>query len=135
MASPKSGKSASAVAPAAPDAAHDADNADPGEVSKAMAEALTRPKAKYSLTKVKPFVPAESSVQDEPGEEPTWIEILLTDESGAVVPGEPYEIEMPDGRVHSATLDHEGFARVEGIDPGTCQVRFPERCNDSWARA
>jgi len=134
MASPKSGKAASAVAAAAPDAAHDADSASPGEVSKVKAEALTRPKAKYSPTKASPFKPSDATGDETPGEEPTWIEILLKDEQGAAVPGEPYEIEMPDGRVHSATLDHQGFARIDGIDPGTCKVRFPERCNDSWAR-
>lgn len=134
MASPKSGKAASAVAPEAPTAAHDADSADPGEVSKAKAEALTRPNSKYAPTKVKPFKPAQPAGTGDPGEEPTWIEIVLKDEDGNVIPGEPFEIEMPDGSVHSGTLDQDGFARVDGIEPGTCKVHFPERCNDAWAK-
>ena len=134
MASPKSGKAASAVAPVAPDEAHDADSADPGEVSKAKAEALTRPKSKYAPTKVKPFKPTSTAGNEEPGTEPTWIEIILKDEEGNIVPGEPFEIEMPDGSLYQGTLDQDGFARVDGIEPGTCKVKFPDRCNDAWSK-
>ena len=52
------------------------------------------------------------------------------------MPGEKYEIKLPDGEtVDSGTLDGNGRARVEGIDPGQCEVTFPELDGDSWASA
>ena len=48
MASPKSGKGGSAVAPAEPTAAHDADVADPGEVSELKIAAQEIAKGKYA---------------------------------------------------------------------------------------
>ena len=62
-----------------------------------------------------------------------WIEIELLDEEGNPVPGEPYRITLPDGTtVASGTLDDKGWARVDHIDPGTCQVTFPNLDKDVW---
>jgi hypothetical protein len=33
----------------------------------------------------------------------------------------------------SGTLDENGFARVEGIDPGQCKVTFPDLDKDAWS--
>ena len=68
-------------------------------------------------------------------EEKTWIEIELVDEEDNPVPGEKYKITLPDGRVKTGTLDENGFARVEGIDPGTCKVTFPNLDKDAWEKA
>ena len=32
------------------------------------------------------------------------------------------------------TLDNNGFARVDGIDPGTCKITFPELDKDAWEK-
>jgi hypothetical protein len=32
-------------------------------------------------------------------------------------------------------LDSEGRARVDGIDPGTCKVSFPDRDAKDWKKA
>ena len=32
-------------------------------------------------------------------------------------------------------LDGKGQARIEGIDPGTCKVLFPNRDAKDWKRA
>jgi type VI secretion system secreted protein VgrG len=61
-----------------------------------------------------------------------WIEIEMVDEDNKPVPGEPYAITLPDGSVASGTLDEKGFARIEGLDPGTCQVAFTNRGKDEW---
>ena len=62
-----------------------------------------------------------------------WIEIQLNDEEGKPVPGEPYKITLPDGKkVADGTLDDKGFARVDHIDAGTCQVTFPNLDKDAW---
>jgi type VI secretion system secreted protein VgrG len=62
-----------------------------------------------------------------------WIEIELVDEDGNPVPGEPYRITLPDGStVADGTLNEKGWARVDHIDPGTCQVTFPNLDKDAW---
>ena len=51
------------------------------------------------------------------------------------VPGEVYRVTLPDGKVAEGTLDEKGFARVEGIDPGTCKVTFPNLDQEAWEKA
>jgi hypothetical protein len=132
MASPKSYKDQSVVAPAAPEEVKEADKADPGEVSQAKAQKLEREAEDWSEQKAKPFKPPED--EDEK-EEKSWIEIELVGEDGKGIPGEQYRITMPDGTVHNGTLDEKGCARVEGMDPGTCKVTFPELDKDAWEKA
>jgi hypothetical protein len=54
-----------------------------------------------------------------------WVEIAMVDSQGNAIPGEAYEITIPDGQTVTGNLDERGIARLEGIDPGTCIVRFP----------
>lgn len=119
------------MAPAAPDAAHDADNADPGEVSKAKAEALTRPDSKYGKVKVPAFKPPENTAEDK---KLVWIEIELVGEDDKGIPGEAYKLTTPDGLVAEGTLDQNGFARIEGLEPGTCKICFPKLDKDAWEK-
>ncbi len=56
----------------------------------------------------------------------TWIEIVLLDQDGRPVPREPYQLTLPDGATRSGNLDDNGFVRVEGIVPGSCDVSFPK---------
>lgn len=65
----------------------------------------------------------------------TWIEIELLDENGAPVPNEPYSVQLPDGSTRSGTLDAAGRARVDGIDPGSCEISFPEIDTRAWRAA
>lgn len=65
----------------------------------------------------------------------TWIEIALKDDKGHPVPGERYKIKLPDGSVLEGSLDGDGRARVDGIDPGTAQVSFPDRDANEWKPA
>jgi type VI secretion system secreted protein VgrG len=126
---PASGQAGSAVAPAAVTQAEEADKADPGEMAEIKAEQLQKKAGKYGSVKVKPFKPPEE-------EEKSWIEIELVDEEDTPVPGEYYEITLPDGEtVASGTLDDKGFARVDGIDPGTCKITFPELDKEAWEPA
>jgi len=48
--------------------------------------------------------------------------------------GEPFTVTLPNGQEVSGTLDAKGAVRLEGIDPGMCQVSFPERDKDGWKR-
>jgi hypothetical protein len=64
----------------------------------------------------------------------TWIAIELKDKKGRPVVGEPYRIELPDGRVVEGTLDAVGCGGVDHIDPGTCSLSFPRLDGRAWNR-
>jgi len=42
---------------------------------------------------------------------------------------------LADGSIVEGTLDEKGFLRVEGIDPGTCQIVFPKLDKEAWEKA
>jgi len=130
---PKSGSAVSLVAPTAPKEALSADVADPGQVARAIAEQIQTQTGKYGETPIEPYRPPASP--EEKGTRTSWIEIELVDEAGGPVPGEKYSIKLPDGRTETGTLDGKGFARVAPIDPGTCEVSFPELDKDAWKKA
>jgi hypothetical protein len=72
----------------------------------------------------------EQAAKEEKGtqepEEEHWIEIELLDDDGKPVAGESYFVELPDGSQLSGRTDGQGRARVEGVDPGTAKVSFPD---------
>ncbi|MHB1024433.1 MAG: type VI secretion system Vgr family protein [Desulfobacteria bacterium] len=72
---------------------------------------------------------------EESQQEKSWIEIKLVDENNDPVPGERYRVEMPDGKIAEGSLDHNGYARVNRIKPGTCKVTFPKLDKDAWEKA
>jgi hypothetical protein len=55
-----------------------------------------------------------------------FIAIELHDEDGKPVAGERYFVELPDGSQVSGRTDGQGRARIEGVDPGTAKVSFPD---------
>lgn len=139
---PKSGTAGSPVAPVAPTAAEEADVADPGEVEEVKARDRQLQSGKYGSVQVKPFKPPQQSgsssqqnqQQQEEEELLSWIEIELVGEDDKPIPGEKYEIALPDGSVASGTLDQKGFARVEGFKKGQCQISFPDLDQDAWEK-
>jgi hypothetical protein len=62
----------------------------------------------------------------------TWIEIELLTEAGVPVPNERYAIKIPDGTTQSGRTDRRGQARVDGIDPGACEISFPDIDGRAW---
>jgi len=131
---PKDGKAVKPVAPAEPDEAQDADIADPGKMAEIKAEQIKNKKGKYGSEQVKPYKPpTEEEVEDEE-EKKTWIEIEMVDEEDEPVTGEKYRITLPDDSVAEGTLDGKGFARIEGIDSGTCKVSFPNLDEEAWEK-
>ncbi len=138
----KPGQAGSAVAPIAPKEAFEADEADPHKVEEAKAQQIAEKKGKYGTLRMTPFKRQEAAAGSGAGAgageetQKSFIEIELVDDAGNPVPGEPYEITLPDGkRVATGTLDHKGFARVDGIDPGTCKIGFPRLDKDAWKPA
>ena len=122
MPSPKSGKAGKAVSPTAPEKAAEADVADPGKAAEI--------KAGQTEEEETPHNPTEEEI-----EEKSWIEIELVDEEDNPVPGEKYKVTLPDGSVAQGTLDENGFVHIGGIDPGTCQITFPDLDKDAWEKA
>jgi hypothetical protein len=64
----------------------------------------------------------------------TWIEIRLLDEDDQPVTGEAFEIRFPDGSISKGKVGAKGNARFAGIDPGLCEVRFPDIEASGWKR-
>ncbi|MBX9756377.1 MAG: PAAR domain-containing protein [Pseudomonadaceae bacterium] len=56
---------------------------------------------------------------------PTWVSFDLLNQSGAAYSNEPYVLTASDGANHKGQLDNNGFARIEGIQRGTCKLQFP----------
>lgn len=114
------GSAGSAVPPADPVKAEEADSADPGETTEIRAR-------RREVSEQRPHREDDNKT--------SWIEIQLVDEEDNPVPGEVYRIILPDGQtVAEGTLDENGFARVNGIDPGTCQITFPDLDQEAWER-
>jgi hypothetical protein len=67
--------------------------------------------------------------------ERTWIEIELLDMEGAPVPFERYWIKLPDGTVREGALDAKGRAYFGDLDPGTADIRWPDRDGDATLEA
>lgn len=65
----------------------------------------------------------------------TWIEIVLVDEHDQPVPGIKYRLKITDGSVREGSLDSNGRVRINGIDPGSCEVSFPEIDAREWTAA
>jgi type VI secretion system secreted protein VgrG len=138
--SPLSGSAGSAVSPISPTDPDMADTANPGEASSVSAAPGTP--AKTSATNANPIIYSPSAGSNSPTHNPNapenqdkkhWIEIQLFDQDNKPVPGEPYKITLPDGStIADGTLDNNGFAHVDNIDPGTCQVTFPNLDKTSW---
>ena len=127
----KSGTAGSLISPISPDAPTEADVANPGAVEAIKATQRQTQTGKYGAVKVKPYQPPSESPQEDPAEK-TWIDIKLLDAENAPVPGERYRVKLPDGSVAEGTLDGNGYARVEGFDPGSCEVTFPDLDKAAW---
>ena len=133
MPSPKSGEAGTPVLPSEPKEAFEADAADPGAIAKLKAVQRKNQKGKYGALPAKPRKPP--TTEKEKAEKRDWIEIVLEDAQGRPSPGEPYVLTLPDGTtVATGTLDEKGFARVEGIEPGTCKITFPNLDKKTWGR-
>ena len=124
MPSPKSGKAGSAVAPAEPRKALEADNAKPGTGNQGS-NGSNGNNGNQGSSQTKSHKADKSKK--------SWIEIEMVDKKNKPIPGEPYRVTLPDGQtVAEGTLDQKGFARVDGIDPGTCKITFPNLEKQAW---
>ncbi|MBI4717088.1 MAG: type VI secretion system tip protein VgrG [Planctomycetes bacterium] len=113
----------SAVAPQTAAEPEEAAKADPGKDTTYSKEAS-------------PTDPLEDAPWHNPEEEPEedhWIGIRLWDDNGQPLSGERYRVVLADGTtVASGTLNAKGEAYIQGIDPGSCQVTFPDLDALTW---
>lgn len=65
-------------------------------------------------------------------EHPHWIEIELIDDDDKPVPSAKYVVTLPDGAKQEGTLDQDGWARIEALPNGECQVSFPDFDQKAW---
>ena len=65
----------------------------------------------------------------------TWVAVRLVDQDGEPVPYEAYKLVLPDGTVQEGNLDDTGEVYVSGIDPGECQISFPNLDQKEWKPA
>jgi type VI secretion system secreted protein VgrG len=133
-----SGTPGNAVSPAAPKAPTDADDADPGTMSQIKTQQMQQQTGKYGTISPAAFHPpapsaaGAGSAAGQAETKKTWFEVKLEDKAGQPVAGEPYKVTLPDGSVSEGTLDDKGMARIEGIDPGSCHVTFPNMDKSVW---
>lgn len=127
---PKDGKQCTAIEPVDAAEAVEADNAEAGALSSSSSRGPERGTQQYKTASAKPF--KAPTPEEAEGEEKTWIEVELHDMDGAPMPGERYRVHLPDGSVMEGTLDGNGRARVDGIDPGQCRVTFPDFDQTGW---
>jgi hypothetical protein len=61
-----------------------------------------------------------------------WIEIQLEDRDGKPIPRARYEVRLPNRELRQGYLDPQGFARLDGLPEGNCEVCFPDYDRSSW---
>jgi hypothetical protein len=79
--------------------------------------------------------PPPPSEPSKPIKQLTWIVIELINDKGQPVPKERYRIKLPDDTVEDGYLDSNGQARLDGINPGVCEVSFPDIDANEWHAA
>lgn len=110
------GSPGSTPTPQKPQIADPADDAKPGSKLKLEMASAARKEKRHKEDETKK----------------SWVKIKMVNEAGEPVSGISYKITTPSGRVDSGTLDKEGKAEVKGIDPGSCEITFPDLDQDAW---
>ncbi len=62
----------------------------------------------------------------------SWIEIDLFDPQGKPIGGARYRLRLPDGSVEEGKLDACGHAEYYDINPGNCELTFPDFDAKEW---
>ncbi len=116
--------------PAAAEDAGGAESTQPGKDTRYSGPSEPPPKLQPL-----PEVPGHDFDQEQPPNvEKVWVAIRLRDEFGQPVAGEAYRIEAPGGILREGSLDANGFARENGLDPGVCEVTFPRLDKFAWRK-
>jgi len=125
----KDGTTCTAKMPSSPTDPLEADTPEPGDATKTKARGRSIPKSKLGTSQIGDMEEEKNEEEQEPTH---WIEIHLKDPNGNPVPDEEYRVKLPDDSIVSGRLDDEGKARIEGVQPGQCEVNFPQIHGDEW---
>jgi hypothetical protein len=60
-------------------------------------------------------------------------ELALTDELGQALPGQPYELTLPNGKVATGISDEMGIVKIAEVGKGVCQLSLPTLDADVWS--
>ena len=133
MPAPKAASTTAATAPTEPKEAKEADDAKPGE-KQDPANAGSKSSGGGGGGSAGPSHNANS---EDNKNKTSWIELQLVYESnGLPVVGMAYEVTLPDGKtLSSGATDDQGVARVDHMDPGSCQISFPTLDKEAWVDA
>lgn len=102
------------------------------ESSAAASSAATAAAAATQTTPLQDEEAAQAASTADQTEETHYIEIELLDDEGKPIADEAYFVELPDGSSKSGRTDAKGFARIDGVDPGTAKVTFPDLDKKSY---
>lgn len=83
-----------------------------------------------------PVAPTDPSAGDSVvvvGTGPAWLGIQLENDRSQPVANEPFVLHGPGGQQLSGRLDRRGRVRIEGLEPATYRVTFPDRDAREWA--
>ncbi len=80
--------------------------------------------------------PRPGRASDDDLDAKTWITVRLIDEDDPPRPvaGARYRLRLPDGSLREGSLDRNGMAHLAGIDPGACELSFPDLDAEAWER-
>ncbi len=127
---PLMGTPGNLVPPTKPSKAMLADTAQPGGASYKTQRAAMAPMELEALAAA--AAPSHVPSSEENKKKTAWVEVSLENSDGTPAAGESYRVTVADGSVYSGTLDDKGLARVEGLDPGSVKVTFPELDKEAW---
>ncbi|MGC4053370.1 MAG: hypothetical protein QM757_29055 [Paludibaculum sp.] len=65
----------------------------------------------------------------------TWIEFKLVDNDDKPIANERYKVKLTDGTISEGRLSASGTVRFNNIDPGNCDISFPDLDARDWAAA
>lgn len=96
----------------------------PGEVRRLFTQPPSEPARQPTRRPPPPRPRAPTDVPDAPkAPVKTWIEFcLIDDDAEAPVAGVPFKITLTDGTETTKTTDGAGKIRIDGIDPGSCDI-------------
>ncbi|MGZ8711341.1 MAG: hypothetical protein ACXW28_14060 [Thermoanaerobaculia bacterium] len=102
------------------------------ESSAAASSAAAAAAAATPTTPLQDEEAAQAASTADQAEETHYIEVELLDDEGKPIANEAYFVELPDGSSKSGRTDAKGFARIDGVDPGTAKVTFPDLDKKSY---
>ena len=95
-----------------------------------LGDLLVLERVRESAAIVAPVSPGDRPPQKQPpGTVRTFIEIELLDQAGQRFPTR-LQITLPDGTRQQPAFD--GFIHIDGLDPGTCDIEFPDVDGRAW---